>query len=38
MVFWQGEDICLLLVGLINDRDGLQEMADAFVAANHPTD
>ena len=38
MVFWQGEDISLLLVGLINDRDGLQEMADAFVAANHPTD
>ncbi len=37
MVFWQGEDISLLLVGLINDRDGLQEMADAFVAANHPT-
>ncbi len=37
MVFWQGEDISLLLVGLINDRDGLQEMADAFVAANHAT-
>jgi hypothetical protein len=37
MVFWQGEDISLLLVGLINDRDGLQEMADAFVSANHPT-
>lgn len=36
MVFWQGEELALLLVGLINDRDGLQEMADAFVEANHP--
>jgi hypothetical protein len=38
MVFWHGEELALLLVGSINDRDGLQEMADAFVEANHPTD
>ena len=34
MVFWQGEDLDLLVVGLVNDRDGIEEIAGAFIEAN----
>ncbi len=34
MVFWRGEGLDLLVVGLVDDRPGLEKIAGAFIEAN----
>jgi hypothetical protein len=34
MVFWSGNGLDLLVVGLIDDRTGIEKIADAFIQAN----
>ena len=37
MVFWRGNDLDLLVVGLVDDRTGIEKIADAFIQANAET-
>ena len=37
MVFWRGDGLDLLVVGLVDDRAGLEEIAKAFIEANAAT-
>ena len=34
MVFWRGDGLDLLVVGLVDDRAGIEEIAGAFIEAN----
>ena len=37
MVFWSGNGLDLLVVGLVDDRTGIEQIADAFIQANSET-
>jgi hypothetical protein len=37
MVFWSGNGLDLLVVGLVDDRTGIEQIADAFIQANAGT-
>ena len=37
MVFWSGNGLDLLVVGLVDDRTGIEQIADAFIQANADT-
>jgi hypothetical protein len=37
MVFWSGNGLDLLVVGLVDDRSGIEKIADAFIQANAET-
>ena len=37
MVFWSGNGLDLLVVGLVDDRAGIEQIADAFIQANAGT-
>jgi len=37
MVFWRGDNLDLLVVGLVDDRPGIEDIATAFIKANAAT-
>ena len=37
LVFWSGNGLDLLVVGLVDDRTGIEQIADAFIQANAGT-
>ncbi len=37
MVFWRGDGLDLLVVGLVDDRAGIEKIARAFIEANAAT-
>jgi hypothetical protein len=37
LVFWSGNGLDLLVVGLVDDRSGIEQIADAFIQANAGT-